>query len=58
MKIQKIAYNAHNIEKLYNHINKALKEISLDHIGKTKNELKSAKKELERIRPHLKNKGK
>jgi len=57
MRITKIAVNAHDYEVLYGHMKKALEELNINHIGKTKIEIKNAIKKLERLRPHLKNKG-
>jgi len=57
MKVTKIAFNAHDIEGVYDNVNAALKHLGTNHIGKTKIELKNAKRGLERIRPHLKNRG-
>ena len=54
MKIQKISYNATDIEKIYDHMKDALGHLNKNYVGKTKNEIKKAIKELERIRPHLK----
>jgi hypothetical protein len=57
LKINKIAYNAREIESLYDHVNGALRHLGRNFIGKAKIELRLAKKDLEKIRPHLKNRG-
>jgi len=57
MRIKKIAVNANDHEKLYKHMKQALKHLNRNYIGKTKIEIKEAIKTLERLRPHLKNKG-
>ena len=57
MKIQKISYNATDIEKVYDHLNLALSHLNRNYIGKSKNEIKRAIKKLEQVRPHLKYKG-
>ena len=54
MKIKKIAYNATDIEKLYDHLKKSLDHLNRNYIGKSKLEIKRAIKKLEQIRPHLK----
>ena len=57
MKINKIASNARDIESLYDHVNDALRHLGRNFIGKAKIELRAAKKDLEKIRPHLRNRG-
>ena len=57
MKIQKISYNATDIETIYDHLNKALEHLNRNYVGKTKIEIKRAIRKLEEIRPHLKVKG-
>lgn len=57
MKIERIAVNATDYETLYGHMNKALEHLNRNHIGKSKIEIRNAIKKLERLRPHLKNKG-
>jgi len=54
MKIQKISYNATDIEKLYDGMKKALSHLNRNYVGKSKIELKKAIKSLEKLRPHLK----
>ena len=55
MKIIKLSNAAHDLEVVYDGLKEALKELNRNHIGKTKNEIKKAIKELEKIRPDLKN---
>ena len=57
MKITRIAYNAHDIEGVYDHVNKAIEHLGRNFVGKAKIEMKRAKKGLEKVRPHLKNRG-
>jgi len=57
MRIYRIAINATDLETVYEGLKKALLHLGRNHIGKTKNELKKALKDLERVRPHLKYKG-
>lgn len=57
MKITRIAVNAHDYEALYGHMKKALVHLNRNYVGKTKIEIREAIKKLERLRPHLKNKG-
>lgn len=57
MRISKIAFNATDVETLYDHINKAISDLELNFVGKAKIEMRRAKKVMERIRPHLKNRG-
>ena len=59
MRIIRIAtvVDAHDMESLYGHMKDAMKNLSLNFIGKAKNEIQDAIKELEELRPHLKNKG-
>ena len=57
MRIKKIAVNANDYEILYGHMKKALKYLNTNYVGKTKIEIRDAIKKLERLRPHLKNKG-
>jgi len=54
MKIQKIAYNATDIEYIYDHLHLAFDHLNRNYIGKSKIELKRAIKKLEQVRPHLK----
>jgi len=54
MKIQKISYNATDIEKIYDHLNAALSHLNRNYVGKTKIEIKRAINKLEQVRPHLK----
>ena len=57
MEIIKIALNARSYEELHEHMKKALGYLNMNYVGKTKIEIKQAIKTLERLRPHLKNKG-
>jgi hypothetical protein len=59
MRIIRIAtiVDAHDMESLYGHMKDALKNLGMNFIGKTKNDIRNAIKELEELRPHLKNKG-
>ena len=57
MRIIRIASNAHEMESLYGHMKDAMKYLGMNFIGKAKNEIRDAIKELEELRPHLKNKG-
>ena len=56
MKILKIASLADDIADVYDSLKLALKYLEQNYIGKTKNEIKKAIKDLEEIRPHLKKK--
>jgi len=57
MRIIRIAINAGEYEDLYKHMKDALHYLNKNYIGKSKNEIKDAIKKLEKLRPHLKNKG-
>lgn len=57
MKITRIADNARDVETVYDGLQKALKYLNQNYIGKTKIEIKKAIKKLEQVRPHLKYKG-
>ena len=49
--------DAHDMESLYEHMKDALNNLGLNFIGKAKNNIRDSIKELEELRPHLKNKG-
>jgi hypothetical protein len=57
MKITRISANATDLETIYDGLKKALQYLNQNYIGKTKNEIKKAIKDLEKVRPHLKYKG-
>ena len=57
MRIIRISANASDLEKIYDGLKKALQYLNQNYIGKTKNEIKKAIKDLEEVRPHLKYKG-
>ena len=57
MKITRLSGNARDLEVIYDRLKKALEYLNGNYIGKTKNEIKKALKELEDVRPHLKYKG-
>ena len=57
MKITKISVLADDLEDAYDGLKKALNHLNRNYVGKTKIEIKKALKKLERVRPHLKYKG-
>jgi hypothetical protein len=56
MRIIKIAV-ASDLERAYDGLKEALKQLDGNNIGATKREIQKAIKNLERERPHLKTKG-
>ena len=57
MKIYRLSANATDLEVVYDGLKKALGYLNQNYVGKTKNEIKKVLKKLERVRPHLKHKG-
>jgi hypothetical protein len=57
VKIIKLSYNATDIEKVYDLLNSAMNNLNRNFVGKTKIDIKNAIKKMEKIRPHLKNRG-
>ena len=57
MKIIRLSNNATEAEAVYDGLKKALEYLNRNYIGKTKIEIKKALKGMEKLRPHLKTKG-
>ena len=57
MKITRLSDNAKEAEDVYDGLKKALEYLNRNYVGKTKIEIKKALKGLEKLRPHLKHKG-
>ena len=55
MRIVKLSATAHDYEVVYAGLKKAMEELKKNHVGKTKIEIKKAIKQLEKMRPDLKN---
>jgi len=54
MKIIRLGALASDLEAAYDGLKKALNHLNRGNTGKTKNEIKKAIKNLEKVRPHLK----
>ena len=57
MKIIKLSDNAREAEAVYDGLKKALEYLNRNYVGKTKIEIRKAIKGMEKLRPHLKYKG-
>ncbi len=56
MRIFKIAQTAYEIERLHDKLKDALEHLNRNNIGKAKKAIKDSIKDVEEIRPHIKNK--